>query len=274
MRKFLVPTDFSETSKNAAAFAAQVAANVKDSKIILLNVSDKIAGGSDGSIQTESHTDRLTILGKALEVMRDEILAKADVKVECIVEEGSSLVSTLTRFIRHQGIDVVIMGITGATRLEQILMGSNTLDMANAGICPVIIVPPGAVYNGIKNVVFCSDFKDVEESTPIAPIKTILDLFKPALHIVNVDHEHYVELTDEYKIERSKLENMLKEYNPEFYFIRLYDFLDAISVFTFDKKIDLIVTIPKKHFLKGLFTPSHTKKLAYHSHVPIVAIHE
>ena len=39
--------------------------------------------------------------------------------------------------------------------------------------------------------------------------------------------------------------------------------------------IDVIVTVPKEHsFLSGLFKTSHTKKLAYHSHVPIIASHE
>ena len=84
-----------------------------------------------------------------------------------------------------------------------------------------------------------------------------------------------MEITDEYKAQRVKLEKILGNYQPEFYFIRQYDFLDAVSQFTQDKNIDVIVTVPKEHsFLSGLFKTSHTKKLAYHSYVPIIAIHE
>ena len=55
----------------------------------------------------------------------------------------------------------------------------------------------------------------------------------------------------------------------------MFDFLDAISNFAADHHIDLIVTVPRKHsFLSGLYKTSHTKKLAYHSHVPVVAIPE
>jgi len=55
----------------------------------------------------------------------------------------------------------------------------------------------------------------------------------------------------------------------------MFDFLDATSNFTVDREIDLIVTVPRKHsFLSGLYKTSHTKKLAYHSHVPVAAIHE
>ena len=154
-------------------------------------------------------------------------------------------------------------------------MGSNALNMARQGVCPVIIVPPNAEFKKIENVLVASDFKNVKSTTPVAQIRKILEIFKPKLHIVNVDSEHYVELTDEYKSERAWLAKVFEEFNPEFYFIRMYDFLDAISNFTTDHNIDLIVTVPRKHsFLSGLYKTSHTKKLAYHSHVPVVAIHE
>jgi len=104
-------------------------------------------------------------------------------------------------------------------------------------------------------------------------VKTVLDLFRPRLHIVNVDHEHYVQVTEDYKAQRGKLETMLKDYQPEFYFIRLFDFMDAINQFVLDNKIDLILTFPRKHsFLSNIFKTTNTTQLAYHSHVPIVAI--
>ena len=275
MKKILVPTDFSDTSKNAALFAAQMVADLQDAKIILIHVSDKITGGSDGSPLTEDDDDRRIILTQALGQLSDELLAVAKVPIEFVMEKGTSLVETLTRYVRYQAIDLVVMGITGATRLEQIFRGSNTLEMAKESACPVLIVPPDAKYRKIKNVVLASDFKEVDTTIPLAPLKATLDLFKPALQVVTVDSEHYVELTDEYKAERKKLETMLKDYAPEFYFIRQYDFFDAISQFADDKNIDLIVIVPRERsFLSGLFKTSHTKKLAYHSHIPIVAIHE
>jgi nucleotide-binding universal stress UspA family protein len=275
MQKFLVPTDFSETSKNASNYAAQMAAAIPGAKVILINVSDKFTAGSDGSPLTETKKDRRTILQQALTNMAQEMRNLANVEIDFVIEEGSSLVETLDRYVRHQGISMIVMGITGASRLEQLFIGSNTLDMVDAGVCPVMIIPPNAQFRPIKNVLFASDFKDVDTTVPAAPVRAVLDMLKANLHIVNVDSEHYVDITDEYKAQRVKLEKILGGYQPEFYFIRQYDFLDAVSQFTADKNIDVIVTIPKERsFLSGLFKTSHTKKLAYHSHVPIIAIHE
>lgn len=275
MKKFLVPTDFSDTSKNAARYAVEMAQDDPGTTIILYNIYDKLAPGSDGTPLTESDDDRKKVLGNALANLEIELHEISTVRIQYIAEEGSSLVESVEKYVRYNAIDVVIMGITGATRLNQIFMGSNALNMARQGVCPVIIVPPDAVFKKIKNVLLASDFKNVKSTTPVAQIKSILEIFKPTLHIVNVDSEHYVQLTDEFKTEKSWLEKTFEEFNPEFYFIRMYDFLDAISNFTADHDIDLIITVPRKHsFLSGLYKTSHTKKLAYHSHVPVVAIHE
>jgi len=275
MKTFLVPTDFSETSKNAARYAAHIAKQYPDIHIILYNVSDEISAGSDGTPLADDDHSRKKIMELALESVRIDLSRITQSKVTCVAEEGTDLIDSIDRFARHNGVDLIIMGITGSTRLEQLFMGSNTLKMVERGTCPVMIVPPFALYKGIQDIMITSDFKDVERTMPVKPIQGLLELFRANLHVVNVDHEHYVELTEEYKSERAKLEGILQGYNPQFYFIRMYDFMEAVNQFVEDKEIDLIVTVPKRHsFLSGIFRSSYTKKLAYHSHVPIIAVHE
>jgi len=274
MNTFIVPIDFSETSKNAARFAAHLASQVHNAHIVLFNVFDTIEAGSDGSPLTSDNDARKAIMELALKSVQTELLGITDCRISCVAEEAGNFVNALESYVRRNGIQLIIMGITGATRLGQILMGSNTLKVVNRRFAPVIIVPPDAIFKAMKNIMLVTDFKDVEKTIPLAPIKDLLNLIKPDLHIVNVDSEHYVELTEEYKAERDKLHKMLEEFNPEYYFIRMYDFMDAINQFVADKNIDMILTIPKNHFfLSNIFKTTHTSKLAYHSHVPIVAIH-
>jgi|SRR5882724_3278137 len=276
MKTFIVPTDFSDTSKNAARFAAQVADKVRDSQVILYHVFDGIEAGTDGSVLFNDHEGRKKIMELGLESVKIDMLGIApDIKVSVLAEEDTSLVKGLEKLARREKADLIIMGITGATRLAQIFIGSNTLSMVNKNICPVMIVPPDASFTGIKNVMFTSDFKDVQNTTPAKSLRAVLDIFKPSLHIVNVDSEHYVELTEEYKAERATLDKMLEDYSKEYYFLRSFDFIEAINQFVLDHNIDLILTVPKHHsFLEGLFRSSYTKKLAYHSHVPLIAVHE
>ena len=274
MNNFIVPVDFSETSKNAARFAAHISNGIPDSHLILYTVFDTMEVGVDGSPLENEDEARRTIMELALQSVQSELSAITDAKISCVAEEDNHFVNALEKYVLHNKIQLIVMGITGATRLGQILMGSNTLKVIRRNMGPVVIVPPDAHSTSAKNVMFISDFKDVEETIPVKSVKSILDLFRPTLHIVNVDDEHYVELTEEYKTERKKIHEMFSEYNPEYYFIRMFDFMGAINQFVEDKEIGLILTIPKNHsFFSNLFKTTHTSKLAYQSNVPIVAVH-
>ena len=52
-------------------------------------------------------------------------------------------------------------------------------------------------------------------------------------------------------------------------------FTTSINQFAEEHAVDLIITIPKHHgLLDSLFTTSHTTKLAFHSHLPLMVIHK
>ena len=210
-----------------------------------------------------------------LEKLKSELQEKNFLKIECRLEEGGDFIDSLERLARHSDATLVVMGITGKSKLEQVFLGSNTMKMVERNVCPVLVIPSTAQYFEIKNVCMLSDFKDVQQSIPSVPIKNILQIFRPALHIINVNTDHYVSLTQEYMAERGRLLEMFKEFRPEFYFIGTYDLLETVQTFTADKQIDMLITIPRNHsFFGNMFKTGNTKKLIYESTVPILAAHE
>jgi nucleotide-binding universal stress UspA family protein len=274
MNKIVVPVDFSDTSKNAARYAVKMAKDIADCEIVLYNVYDTIAAGSDGTPLFNDEESRQTIALAALGNLKSDIEEMDSLPITCMAESGT-LVERLEHLVKHKQIDMVVMGINGATRLEQILIGSSTLGVINRNFCPVVIVPPDAKYQKIRRVVFLSDFRNVAETTPIAALKKVLNFFRPQLYVVYAESNPNVEPTEEYKWEKSKLEEMLNGYNPEFALVPFHDFAESINQFATDSGADLVITVPHKHtFLNNLFKSTHTRKLAYHTHLPILALHE
>ena len=143
-------------------------------------------------------------------------------------------------------------------------MGSNTLKMAETKACPVLIVPENCTFHDVKNVMLASDFKQVKATTPSGPIKSFLKTFKPSLHIVNVDENHFVAISEEYEKEREAFKEMFKEFSPEFYFLRLFDVEEALQLFAEERNIDLMILIQKINSLRHrLFTASISRKLSF-----------
>jgi len=136
------------------------------------------------------------------------------------------------------------------------------------------VVPPSSAFATVRNVLLVSDFKQVEKITPAEPIKKILDDTAAALHILNISNEDG-EVTSEPSIESFTLQHLFKEYNPQFKLIHSPLFVESINEYATEINADLIVVIPKKHGLfDAIFKRSHTKMLAFHSHVPLMVVHK
>jgi nucleotide-binding universal stress UspA family protein len=210
-----------------------------------------------------------------LESLKTEMEEKGISGIECITELGDDLIDCMGRLAYQKNIELIIMGISEKEEWKQLIYGSKTLKMAEENICPVMIIPPGASFSGMQNIALASDFKDVLNTTPVLSIKTVLEMFRANLHVVNVDSRHYVSLTEEYLRERGNMQTLFAEFNPEFYFIGTGNFEDTITQFASDKRIDLIIVIPRsRSFLDNILGGSHTKKLAFNTTVPLLAAHQ
>lgn len=261
MKNVIVPVDFSTSSVNCAHYAVKMLTGTYDINLILFHVYEKEADAEEAWY--------------LLEKLKNGLADDGIVKVICHAEQGDDFTENLNRFARHRSAQLIVMALNEKKKLEQIFYSSNTLKVVDMNPCPVMIIPPSAYFGAIKNVALASDFKEVDITIPTAPIKAILDVFRPNLHIVNVNSDHYVSLTPEFLAQRAKLADMFKEYRPEFYFIGTFDFHDTINQFVADKQIDMVITIPRsRSFIENLFKTSNTKKLVFESSVPVLAAHE
>lgn len=257
----VVPIDFSPASLNAARFAAEMLNGRDDATLVLFHVYQ--------------YAEQYREVGHDLNEVRKNLPGHSYIKLECLAEKSGDFLSTLIRVLRHLDAALVVMGIANKTRMEQLLVGSNCMRIIEKNICPVLVVPEYVESGKIKNVALASDFKNVEASIPLIPVKKILNIFHPSLHIININHEIYISLTEDYQDQRGKLQQMFSEFDPEFYFITTYDFHKTLQQFIQDKNIDLVLTFPRTHSLiDKLVNAGHTSRLVYESSVPVLAAHE
>ena len=261
MKTIIVPVDFSETSKNAARFTASMLKGHYGVRVILYHVYEKL--------------NHATASQEALERLKTELNETGAIKIETLAEEGDHFVDSLERFARHQDAHLIAIGITAKTSEEQYFLGGNALKLIETKVCPVLTIPPNATFTGIHRAVLASELVNVNQTIPVVPIKTILEILRPALYILNVNDEHYVSLSETYEAEKNKLAEMFADYQPEFAFIGMSDFHDALNAFVQDHQIDLIISVPRKHsVLEGLFQQGNTRKMVYQTHIPVLAVHE
>ncbi len=268
MKKFLVPVDFSIPSESAAEYAIEMTKDIPGSEIILYHVYKNdifslLKESDDGARKRATDAD--------LQIVKDFLKKSPNQKITIESEEGS-FIDNISRYVLGNHVDMVIMGISRSSIGTNVNVGSDTVNMISNIDTPIMILPPGLKFKKINTALFASDFKDVARKTPFESLKKVLDFFGSKLNVLNVDSEHYIELSEAYKIENEDMESKLKKYNPEFFFLRSYDFLETIVTFAETKETDVIITVPKKQgFFNQLFK-IYTRKLALESNKPVVAI--
>jgi len=257
----IVPTDFSPASINAAQFAAKMLAGQYEATLILYHVYNS----ENDAAEAKSN----------LRELKDRLIDDTIVKIETVAEKSDGFIDSLDKKVRYMDAALVVMAVTDKSKLEQVISSSNSLHMIERNLCPVLVIPQTAKYNEIKNVALASDFKDVQNSIPIVPVKKVLGIFNPHLHIVNINSEIYISLNEGYLEQRRLMQEMFEEFHPEFYFITTFDFHETLRQFIDDKNIDLVLTFPRKHsFINNLIKGNNTKKLVFESSIPVLAAHE
>lgn len=278
MNTILVPTDFSATAKNAAQYAIRLGADLGVKKIVLYNAYQSTP------VITEPTMPAMPLMDVDMlqDVSRDSMKhfrqslqeeCPAGIELEEKAEFGI-LSNEINEVCESCSVDLIVMGVTGTSKIEEVLIGSTAISVFKHSKIPVLVVPANGAYTPIKNVALASDLKKVMETTPVQTIKRILDETKARLHVLNV-YEGEKKISSDKTYQQELLQSLFKDYKPEFHYASNEKFINGINDFVDNNKIDLIIVIPRRHgIFDSPFKESHSKQLAFHSHVPLMYVRE
>lgn len=272
MKKIVVAVDFSTSSHKAARYAVALAHRF-NAKILLLNVVEPPMIADDsflGSVmitQAEIIEDHENLLRRETEVLGKFRPATMD----AFVKEGFTT-EVIRNFANEEAADLIVMGMKGKGESTS-LFGSTTTRVVRAVSCPVLLVPSGAAYTEIKEIVLASDFdpdialKDYTLLTDIA--KEYGSLFK----VVNVNVEER-DLKQSEVIGKMRAGIAFSEFPTEFHTVYEDSVEEGLEDYLEDSDHDLLVMIAREHsFLSRLFGKVHTKKMSYSTKKPLLILH-
>lgn len=275
MKRIVVPTDFSASATSAMNYAIEMAKEI-GAAVHLYHVYQVPVAVSDVPVVIVSVEELKKNAEEQLDYLKTGLEHITSDKPVTITTEAimGNTVDELESLCKKMHPFIVVMGSRGSTGMERILFGSTTLTAIKHLTCPVIVVPPGSVYKGIKKIGFACDFRKVIETTPTHYIQELVHEFGATLYVLNVDYNNK-NFKPETPEESLFLHTLLKDLNPEYHFIEDRDIEDGINKFAEENNLDLVITIPKKHkLLDSLFRKSSTRQLVFESHIPVMCIHE
>jgi nucleotide-binding universal stress UspA family protein len=271
MVNILVPTDFSPLSRFALKYAIKIA-NTLDGNVTVLHVitrtkafrgrvQDKII--SPGKSHRAAAEEDLETLIKTLS---EQYQTTSRIKYQVV--RGTYFASTLMREARRLRSGLVIMGTRGATGLTKAVLGSNTASVIEVSHVPVLAVPEQADFKGFRNVVYASDLQNLEGELDI--LIRYIEKFGSTIHVV-----HIVPPGADIGASEAKIETALRKF-PYKNIVTLVlvdsDIDSAIDQYAEVSKADVLAMFTHElSFFEKVFDRSMTRKMAFHSKIPLLA---
>lgn len=271
MIKILVATDFSAIADNAVEYAAALSKQF-NAKLILYNAFVVPLHTSNSLFTAESFQEMLDKNQNKLKQLAETVSSAYSIQVA--YESTYAFVEDeLPNLLSKYGASLVVLGMSTKT-LEQDLLGNTTTGVIKKIKFPVLAVPLGAKFTGIKKVLFACD---VLRGVPVKILEQIKNL------TADLNSEIEVFFVDE-KVEALKNEDAAS--------LTLNDINDGLEGLTYSYKnvhsnavieeigreivnfrAELLIMVPRKYgFWSSLVHKSKTRMLASGLEIPLLSI--
>lgn len=277
MKTILVPTDFSYCAENATDFAVHVAKLSKVEIIILhvFNIADKIYPDTVG-VDSDYVDVMLNEVRSKLNKLKADIKTRKGVDVSVILYEGD-VTKTILDAVHDNAVDLIVMGTTGASGAKEVVLGSETAKVIGKTKVPVMVVPVDYGWKKPEKILLATNHFE-QNADFLNALLELTTMFSAELKVVV-----FTELGErastvvEHIFNALEYERMLKNwFNKDNITVREIpgnDFEESLEAYMMENDIDCLVMVTyKRNLWERLFHPSITKKMSYHTKIPLLVI--
>jgi len=272
--KILIPTDFSTVSNNALQYAIQLAKKTNAS-IHLLHVNNiPIMDASFPNEVYQTYTAEIEDFAKnSFENLENLYLNKSNLQFDKHTAYGF-VNDEIQEFAKINDIDLIVLGTTGASGIQEILIGSNAASVVAKAEIPVLVIPPTSTFADIKKIVYASDFNEPEFPS-VSRLAFFANLYEAEVNVLHIksfadnlfdaEHNFFSRNKENVEVNRWKIVKL-----PEGESI-----IDSINNFVETEHPNLIVMAKhNRSFFDRLFHRSLSKQMAYHTKIPLLVLNK
>lgn len=280
MKKILIPTDFSENAWNATCYALELFNNEECVFYLLNTYTPAIAntrfmaaafeGGLVENGARLSSKKGLKNLVKQIKKERDN--SNHSFKT---ISSFSFLVDEVKETILEKRIDLVVTGTKGASGLEAVFMGSNTVRIIKSiKNCPVLTIPYQYRFTKPLEITFVTDYKRSFDAGVMKPLVDMALFYNAHLCIMHINEEMTLN-----KYQKSNMYILSEYLGPvahSFHWMPNFaDKTEVIRLFLNGLNSDMLAMVNYSHSLfEELVREPVVKRVAFNTRVPLLVLPE
>jgi nucleotide-binding universal stress UspA family protein len=286
IRRILVPVDFSGHSRNACLYALKLADSLKaDIKILHVYyapIIDLVPITDAYSIQVDMDINLREMERKArnnlLAFMQDirKQAAERDlshIRMGYTLREGI-VEDEIARVAKDYKPGIIVAGTRGKGDTQSDIIGSVIYRVLDKTRVPVLAIPESSSFEAgqdVRNIIYATDF-DQNDYVAIRRLLNIVSAFKVKIWCIHVSRDAK-KSWDEVKMQALKdyFKQVAADQQVSCNLLEGDDIIKEVEAFAGKHHIDLFaLTNRKRNLLSRLFDPSLTRKMIFHSSVPLL----
>ncbi|WP_100614607.1 universal stress protein [Confluentibacter citreus] len=278
MKTILLPTDFSKNSINAIQYAIDMFQNT-NCDFYLLNVQKASSFISDDIMVMSSSTTIYQTLISAAKKSIDNIILKIKAKhlndkhqFHSIVDYDN-LIDSINQVSKIHHVDLIVMGTKGASGLEKVIFGSNTVHVMQRCHVPILAIPDNCKFNGLHKVLFTTNHLELYGVEELKWLKDFNSLYNSELEILHIKDENHTT----YEVFNNEVifKNHFPHANHNYIHINSKDVFDIIKKHIIENHIAMFAMLSAKHsFLERLFTRQPIETFGFKIDIPFLVLNK
>ncbi len=267
MKKIIVATDYAPEAENALQYAAAAAAAM-GYELVLFSLQNASIHVLNARLPADILNAHITAKKEYLKEKAKIVHQKFGIDVTPYFATGVFF-DELKRCIAHTDADLVVMGMAPHS-IEQDVMGNTTTAALRQIMVPVLAVPTGASYNGIRHILFACDLLRGVHKQILKRVHDIAGRLGARVEIFSVGDVVKKPADDH----RKDIDESMAGIPYYYHDIASDDVIGAIKEEITAQKADLLIMVPYQYgFWSSLIHKSKTRLMAAGNSIPLLALH-
>jgi nucleotide-binding universal stress UspA family protein len=273
INRILLATDFSPTANNALLYSLDLA-QALSAEVSILHAcwgsSASSANYPSGYYEAVSSQEWKEQAEANMKQLEHDFLYAPQVKYQCHIRAGLAA-DIIQKVAKQEAVDLIVMGTRRAEGINTWL-GSVTIDTIRDSLVPVLVVPENARFAPPQRFVLATSYTKVSDISGLSFLKWLVSFFRARLEILHI-HSADKEYSTEQAHFRKALDHYLGELPHHFHTIEHPQVTEGIEQYLDTHATDLLVMLPQQHkFFEQLWHASQTKKMVFHTHIPLLTL--
>ncbi len=273
MKQILVATDFSPSAANAMEYAMALAVLLKLDvcAIHAIHPTEGINNSTYNAIFIEDYyRNKREALKNWAAVYTDKEQFK-NVEVTTLCDVGF-LKTVITKYIDTHPVELLAMGITGATGLSGIV-GSNASMMVTRVKIPTLIIPLESRFPDVAAITLATDYETRLSAGDVTALNEIIRAFHAKqMKVLYVDEKSDA---DHIKTGEERLKELIPQTELLFNYLKDSSPLSGIMEFIEKNETDILCLVKHHHnIIYRLFNRSTVNQIMNRSVKAILVLHE